>query len=102
MSMLSDKGTRIPTFHIGDRLQKARATAGLSQGELAEALGVDRRTVSRWENGQSVKRSTVLLYAMRTGVDADWIETGYTPRDLNPEPTDFGSLIVGPWLEAVA
>lgn len=103
MSIASDSDARIPTFHIGDRLQKARTTIGLSQGELADQLGVNRATISRWENGKGVKKSTVLLYAMRTGVDADWLETGYTPRDLNPEPTDSeAAIITGPWMLAAA
>lgn len=35
---------------LGQRIQKARKEAGLSQEELAEQLGVSRQAVSRWEN----------------------------------------------------
>ena len=35
---------------LGQRLQKARKEAGLSQEELAEQLGVSRQAVSKWEN----------------------------------------------------
>jgi transcriptional regulator with XRE-family HTH domain len=82
----------IPSFHAGDRLAKSREVVEITQDELAQGLGVSRATISRWERGIGVKRSTMLLYAMRTGVPFEWIETGKcTPRDLNPEPTDYSS-----------
>ena len=34
---------------LGQRIQKGRKEAGLSQEELAEQLGVSRQAVSRWE-----------------------------------------------------
>ena len=36
---------------VGDRLRTARRSAGLTQKQLAEALGVESITVSRWERG---------------------------------------------------
>lgn len=38
---------------LSDRIQNLRKTKGLSQEELAEALGVSRQAVSKWESGQS-------------------------------------------------
>jgi len=35
---------------LGQKIQKERKEAGLSQEELAEQLGVSRQAVSRWEN----------------------------------------------------
>src|SRR5690349_944798 len=37
---------------IGARLRAARLQAVLTQEELAQALGVDRSTVAKWEAGQ--------------------------------------------------
>ena len=83
------EGNRIPSFTIGDRLRKARESAGMSQEELAEDVGISRRSLVRYERDEMIKKSVILLYAMRTGVPVEWIETGEcTPRDLNPEPTD--------------
>lgn len=35
---------------IAENLKLLRKSKGLSQNQLAEMLGVDRRTVSAWEN----------------------------------------------------
>ena len=38
---------------FGDKLIALRKKKGLSQGELAEKLGVSRQSVSKWERGVS-------------------------------------------------
>ena len=38
---------------LGSRLKAARAEASMTQGLVAEALGVTRQTVSAWETGAS-------------------------------------------------
>jgi len=37
-------------------VKKLRATAGITQQQLADILGVSKRTVIRWETGQSKER----------------------------------------------
>lgn len=92
----------IPPISQGKRLEIAREYAGLSQVELATRMGVSPGTVNRSERGLSrPRRSALILWAMATGVDLQWIENGYGPgskteaigdecaiRDLNPEPAD--------------
>jgi transcriptional regulator with XRE-family HTH domain len=39
---------------IGQRIRDARKAAGLSQEQFVEAIGIPRRTVSRWENGTNL------------------------------------------------
>ena len=36
---------------MGEKLKAARRAAGLTQGQLAEKVGVQQRDISRWENG---------------------------------------------------
>ncbi len=50
---------------IGARLRAARTDAGLSQEQLAELAGIDRKTVVRLESGTSDARLTVWLRLAR-------------------------------------
>jgi len=45
-------------------LYELRIAASVTQEELADHLGVDRRTVGRWENGQ-IKIPCVSVIAIR-------------------------------------
>ena len=76
-----------------ERLQFARKRAGIPQLTMAEILGVNRATISDYETGRSELTVPKLLkWAMATSADLEWltaIDLEYTPRDLNPEPTDF-------------
>jgi type I restriction enzyme M protein len=56
-------------------LRAIRAKLDLTQGELAERLGVSFATVNRWEGGanipQKAARTTIATLAAEAGVDAD-------------------------------
>lgn len=41
-------------FTLGDHIKRARLNAHLDQEDVAEACGVSRPLVSRWENSKSV------------------------------------------------
>ncbi len=92
----------VPSFTLGDRLRKAREFAELEQSELAARMGVSRATVSSAETGsRRVREITLKMWALSTGVNREWLETGqapegdpgpgtwYTTRDSNPEPADL-------------
>ncbi|HEM6028792.1 TPA: helix-turn-helix transcriptional regulator, partial [Streptococcus suis] len=40
-----------------NRLKKLRQEKKLSQKELADYLGINEKTISRWENGESTIKS---------------------------------------------
>ena len=42
---------------IGEKIREARLNAGLKQVQLAEMIGVNSVTISRWENGRSKPRA---------------------------------------------
>lgn len=68
-----------PQWTLGDRLRKAREIAGLSQGEMAEAIGIARNSVGRYESGSfDPSRPVLIAWAFRTGVALDWIMAGVT------------------------
>ncbi len=59
---------------IGEKIQYMRKKAGLSQEELAEAVGVSRQAVSKWETGEATPEVAKLLLLSRAfGVTADWL-----------------------------
>lgn len=81
----SPLGTVVPRWTVGDRLNKALHHAGISVGEMSEYLGLSRNSVSAYINDrQAPKRQTLLLWAMRTGVAMEWIETGVERSDPTP------------------
>jgi transcriptional regulator with XRE-family HTH domain len=49
---------------IGERLERRRIDAGLTQAQLAEEAGISKRTVERMEAGRSTD-SLMLLRALR-------------------------------------
>ncbi len=82
---------------LGDRMKKSLKVAGISRDEMADYLGVAPATVSTWMNDHiTPSRQTQRLWAMRTGARYEWLTDSYTPRDLNPEPTDSGTENVIP------
>ncbi len=40
-------------MNISDRIQALRKSKGISQEQLADAVGVSRQAVSKWESGVS-------------------------------------------------
>lgn len=91
---------RTPTWTLGDKLRKARTSAGLEQVDLANELGIARNSVANYENGRTTPRRAVLLaWALCTGVSLDWLteddtpptdgDAGWAPRGSNPEPADY-------------
>jgi transcriptional regulator with XRE-family HTH domain len=75
---------RVPAWTLGDRLRKARESAGLDQAELAAAIGVSKRSVGAAERGESTPRRHVLIaWAAATGVALGWLcpgEAAAAPR----------------------
>lgn len=74
-------------FDIHDRLLKARRHAGLTQSELASRLGVGRRSITRYEDGQGTpNRATLLGWSLVTGVDPHWLEHGEEDAGTRSDP----------------
>ena len=53
---------------IGDRLRKARTAKGLTQEQLAEAVGVQPETISRYERG-TIPLSLTQLFEVAAALD---------------------------------
>lgn len=62
---------------LGERITELRNLNGISQYELAKALGVSRQAVSKWENGQSNPDSMNLIrLAEILDTDIEYLTTG--------------------------
>ena len=84
----------IPQWTIGDRLRKAREMTGLTQVQFAERVGLSRATVNNSElNKSQPRKSVVLLWAMETGVDRDWLMTG-SANNETPDPDGPGGELL--------
>lgn len=73
----------VPEFDLPDRMRKALRAAGMTVQEMADYLGVARNTASNWINGKNPpSKQTQRLWALRTGVSFDWLQTGENPHQL--------------------
>lgn len=69
----------VPDWTLADRLRKAREVAGLNTIELASELGISRHSISNYERGKyAPSRPVVQVWALRTGVDLEWLTYGRT------------------------
>lgn len=75
----------IPEITLGWRLQMALGEMKVQ--DMADTLGVNRATVGRWmhDKGAPPKRAYILQWAMLTGTNAEWLETGRASDDFVPE-----------------
>lgn len=62
---------------MGDRLKKARGRTGMTAKEFAAAIGVSEKTITNAEGDKvAVRAITLNAWALATGVDRHWLETG--------------------------
>lgn len=62
---------------VGSRIAKLRNALGLTQGALAERLGVSQNAVARWEVGlRDPGRPTIIAIGSVCGASVDWIANG--------------------------
>lgn len=57
---------------------------GLSQAEFAKSMGISRATVGNAEAGHEVRKLTLHAWALRAGVDLNWLRDGENPREQVP------------------
>lgn len=93
------KGVKIMTLEVADRLQKLRKEKGYSQEELADALGISRQAVSKWERAESSPDTdNLILLARLYGMSLDDIlttsETEEEIKNSRPETGKKESVII--------
>lgn len=79
----------IPTFDKSDRLAKALQHAHVSVQEMADEIGVSRNTIGNYINRRTpIPRAAVTVWALRTGVPREWLESGQGPADGHDGPPE--------------
>lgn len=62
------------TQTFGERLAKARRLADLTQAEMADRLGIGRRSISRYEDDMiAPNRAVCIAWSVVTDVPVDWL-----------------------------
>ena len=72
-------GTHVPviTIHRGMRLAAARSDAGITQERMAQLLGCNRRTITRWESDDtSAPAAVIISYSVATNTNLGWLQSG--------------------------
>jgi transcriptional regulator with XRE-family HTH domain len=68
---------RIPSWTLGDRLDKALHDAGMGKQEMADFLEVSRNTVGAYcADRQRPSGAVLRAWALRTGVPLEWLKRG--------------------------
>lgn len=86
--------TQAPTWTTGDRLRKARISAGIESRDMAERLGVSRNTITNWEGDKTTPSlASLRVFAEETGIDLAWL-LGLDDPDLRSRcfSTDLDQL----------
>ena len=78
----------IPQWTLADRMEKARKDAGLSTQEIADAIGISRKSVWNYEHGTTKPLRPILAaWAEVTGTYVEWLTGGDSPDFPQPAAT---------------
>ena len=67
----------VPEWDVADRMRKALRHAAISVADMADYLGVSRKSVGNWIGGRTDPSvQTMRLWALRCGVDYEWLRSG--------------------------
>lgn len=71
---------------MAQRVKETRKSKGLSQQQLADAIGVTKGAVSQWENGSTANIKLDLFFRLADTLDVDprWLALGHLDRVLPP------------------
>ena len=70
---------------VGDRIVELRKKNNMSQAALADAVGVSRQAVSKWETGLSLPDSSkLILLAQILSTDIEYLSTGRVNNAIRP------------------
>jgi transcriptional regulator with XRE-family HTH domain len=65
---------------IAKRIVALRESAGLTQHQLADRLGVTRGAVGNWEKGQGIRLANLKRIAEELSASFEWLAIGHEPQ----------------------
>lgn len=75
---------------LGERILELRKAANISQGQLAEDMGVSRQAVSKWENDlASPDTSKMILLAEVLNTEVEYLVSGRKPVYTRPTVINY-------------
>lgn len=81
-------------MQFGEKLISLRRKAGLSQEQLADALGVTRQSVSKWESGAAMPElGKLIALSERFEVSIDYLVKDYLKEESVPEREDHSARV---------
>lgn len=93
LSIRSDTFTVAKMKALNERVREVREELGFSQEKFAEALGVERLAVQRWERGLVKPRADSLhRFEDLTGCRLSWLLSGTEPKRLEDEEPPAGPI----------
>lgn len=79
---------------LSEKIYHCRKKCGYSQETLAQALGISRQAISKWETGESEPEIGKLkLLAEVFGVTTDWLLSEEDPEETEEEPDSKKEIV---------
>jgi transcriptional regulator with XRE-family HTH domain len=87
----------------GGRLKHARKAVGLSQAQVAQAIGVTQASISRYESNQDAPGGTVLQGLLKLlEINYSWLESGQGPMHISTKGLTKEALDIAHRLDALS
>ena len=84
------------TEKVGSQIMELRKARGMTQGALGERLGVTFQAVSKWERGETLPDTAILVdLADALGTTVDFILTGQEPAIGGKRPVTVEQMAEG-------
>lgn len=89
------QGLSIPQWTVGDRLRKARVSAGIEVNEMARRIKRSRNSITIYEKSPLVDELVARAYSQETGVPLAWLLNGDIPPPIGDGTALITRAIIG-------
>lgn len=93
---LNNRGYNLSGMTLADRIRAAREHSGLSQTDLAVAVGATQPMISKLERGKIDETSLLIKIAGATGVRPQWLDSEDGPMFAAHAAEDHAEYIPDP------